>query len=256
MTRLGGTGFQPVKSGLLPALGANAPLSPPLPTRRKIRSRYYFRLKRSRIALIFRCNEKSIPQNLRRHRRRRLSRLPSHRPAFGAWPQGDRHRQLCHRQRGQHRAPRRQPQLQVHPAGRHGIYFPRCARELRLALCLAGQPGGLPGTAHPDTEGRLPGHPQGPRTGQAQKSPFSHRLHFRDLRGPPRASPPEEYWGNVNTIGPRGCYDESKRFAEAITMAYHREHQVATRIVRIFNTYGPRMRLNDGAWSRPSSARR
>ena len=56
----------------------------------------------------------------------------------------------------------------------------------------------------------------------------------------------EEYWGNVNTIGPRGCYDEAKRFAEAMTMAYHREHGVETRIVRIFNTYGPRMRLNDG----------
>jgi len=50
----------------------------------------------------------------------------------------------------------------------------------------------------------------------------------------------------VNTIGPRGCYDESKRFAEALTMAYHREHKIETRIVRIFNTYGPRMRLNDG----------
>ncbi len=56
----------------------------------------------------------------------------------------------------------------------------------------------------------------------------------------------ESYWGNVNPIGPRGCYDESKRFAEALTMAYHREHAVDTRIVRIFNTYGPRMRLNDG----------
>ncbi len=56
----------------------------------------------------------------------------------------------------------------------------------------------------------------------------------------------EDYWGNVSTIGPRGCYDEAKRFAEALTMAYHREHKVATRIVRIFNTYGPRMRLNDG----------
>ncbi|MDQ6631591.1 MAG: GDP-mannose 4,6-dehydratase, partial [Verrucomicrobiota bacterium] len=56
----------------------------------------------------------------------------------------------------------------------------------------------------------------------------------------------ENYWGNVNTIGPRGCYDEAKRFAEALTMAYHREHKVDTRIVRIFNTYGPRMRLNDG----------
>ena len=56
----------------------------------------------------------------------------------------------------------------------------------------------------------------------------------------------EDYWGNVNPIGPRGVYDEAKRFAEAITMAYHRFHKVDTRIVRIFNTYGPRMRLKDG----------
>lgn len=56
----------------------------------------------------------------------------------------------------------------------------------------------------------------------------------------------EDYWGNVNPIGPRGVYDEAKRFQEAITMAYHRFHGVETRIVRIFNTYGPRMRLNDG----------
>ncbi len=65
--------------------------------------------------------------------------------------------------------------------------------------------------------------------------------------GDPDVSPqPESYWGHVNPIGPRGVYDESKRFAEAITMAYHRYHGVDTRIVRIFNTYGPRMRLNDG----------
>ena len=56
----------------------------------------------------------------------------------------------------------------------------------------------------------------------------------------------EDYWGNVNPIGPRGVYDEAKRFAEAMTMAYHRYHGVETRIVRIFNTYGPRMRLGDG----------
>jgi dTDP-glucose 4,6-dehydratase len=56
----------------------------------------------------------------------------------------------------------------------------------------------------------------------------------------------EKYWGNVNPIGPRGVYDEAKRFAEAMTMAYHRYHGVDTRIVRIFNTYGPRMRPNDG----------
>ncbi|QDU84915.1 UDP-glucuronate decarboxylase [Planctomycetes bacterium Pla163] len=56
----------------------------------------------------------------------------------------------------------------------------------------------------------------------------------------------EDYWGNVNPVGPRGVYDEAKRFAEAMTMGYHRYHGVQTRIVRIFNTYGPRMRLNDG----------
>jgi dTDP-glucose 4,6-dehydratase len=56
----------------------------------------------------------------------------------------------------------------------------------------------------------------------------------------------EDYWGNVNPVGPRGVYDEAKRFAEAITMAYHRAHDVDTRIVRIFNTYGPRMRIDDG----------
>lgn len=68
-----------------------------------------------------------------------------------------------------------------------------------------------------------------------------------EIYGDPLVHPQnEDYWGNVSTIGPRGCYDESKRFAEALTMAYHREHQVETRIVRIFNTYGPRMRLNDG----------
>ena len=68
-----------------------------------------------------------------------------------------------------------------------------------------------------------------------------------EIYGDPLVHPQtEEYWGNVNTIGPRGCYDESKRFAEALVMAYHRAHGIPTRIVRIFNTYGPRMRLNDG----------
>lgn len=65
--------------------------------------------------------------------------------------------------------------------------------------------------------------------------------------GDPEVSPqPETYWGHVNSIGPRSVYDEAKRFSEALTMAYHRKHGVVTSIVRIFNTYGPRMRLNDG----------
>jgi dTDP-glucose 4,6-dehydratase len=68
-----------------------------------------------------------------------------------------------------------------------------------------------------------------------------------EVYGDPLVRPQsEEYWGNVNPIGPRGVYDEAKRFAEAITMAYHRFHGLNTRIVRIFNTYGPRMRLQDG----------
>ena len=68
-----------------------------------------------------------------------------------------------------------------------------------------------------------------------------------EVYGDPNIHPqPEEYWGNVNPVGPRGVYDEAKRFQEAMTMAYHTYHKVETRIVRIFNTYGPRMRLNDG----------
>lgn len=68
-----------------------------------------------------------------------------------------------------------------------------------------------------------------------------------EVYGDPMVHPQtEEYWGNVNPVGPRGVYDEAKRFQEAITMAYHTFHGVETRIVRIFNTYGPRMRLNDG----------
>lgn len=68
-----------------------------------------------------------------------------------------------------------------------------------------------------------------------------------EIYGDPKVHPqPETYWGNVNPIGPRAVYDEAKRFAEAITMAYHNYHSMETRIVRIFNTYGPRMRLDDG----------
>lgn len=68
-----------------------------------------------------------------------------------------------------------------------------------------------------------------------------------EIYGDPLVHPQtEDYWGNVNAIGPRGCYDEAKRFAEALTVAYQREHRMETRVVRIFNTYGPRMRMKDG----------
>jgi dTDP-glucose 4,6-dehydratase len=78
-----------------------------------------------------------------------------------------------------------------------------------------------------------------------------------EVYGDPLVHPqPESYWGHVNPVGPRGVYDEAKRFAEAMTMAYHRYHGVDTRIVRIFNTYGPRMRPATGASSPTSSCRR
>ena len=68
-----------------------------------------------------------------------------------------------------------------------------------------------------------------------------------EIYGDPSVNPqPESYWGNVNPIGVRGCYDEAKRFAEALTMAYHKKHKIDTKIARIFNTYGPKMRKNDG----------
>jgi len=68
-----------------------------------------------------------------------------------------------------------------------------------------------------------------------------------EVYGDPQIHPqPETYWGNVNPIGPRSVYDEAKRFSEALTMAYHRKHKIDVRIIRIFNTYGPRMRMNDG----------
>jgi len=101
---------------------------------------------------------------------------------------------------------------------------------------------------------RLCGPPRRPKRGDAAHSKRFATSHARfllastsEIYGDPLVHPQtEDYWGNVNPIGPRGCYDEAKRFAEAMTIAYHQEHGVKTRIVRIFNTYGPRMRLHDG----------
>ena len=117
----------------------------------------------------------------------------------------------------------------------------------RAALCLPGQPHRLSGTAHPDAEGGRAGHAQGAGPGQGQEAREFLLASTSEVYGDPLVHPQtEDYWGNVNPVGPRGVYDEAKRFAEAMTMAYHRYHGVDTRIVRIFNTYGPRMRLNDG----------
>ena len=121
------------------------------------------------------------------------------------------------------------------------------ARRLRSALRFAGQPGRLSETADPNAESRRARHAQRAGSGAGEKKPSIFLASTSECYGDPDVSPqPETYWGNVNPIGPRGVYDEAKRFAEAMTMAYHRYHGVDTHIVRIFNTYGPRMRLNDG----------
>ena len=102
--------------------------------------------------------------------------------------------------------------------------------------------------AHPIETLRVGAH----GTTNALEIARAHRARFflastSEVYGDPLVHPQTEaYWGNVNPVGPRSCYDEAKRFAEAMTMAYHRAHGVDTRIVRIFNTYGPRMRPNDG----------
>src|SRR3989338_5262985 len=80
-----------------------------------------------------------------------------------------------------------------------------------------------------------------------EKSAVFLQASTSEVYGDPQISPqPEAYWGNVNSIGPRSCYDEAKRYAEALVMAYHRKYKMDTKIVRIFNTYGPRMRVKDG----------
>ncbi|PTL81028.1 UDP-glucuronic acid decarboxylase family protein [Vitiosangium sp. GDMCC 1.1324] len=90
------------------------------------------------------------------------------------------------------------------------------------------------------------GTENGLRLAQAKGAVFL-QASTSEIYGDPLVHPQrEEYWGNVNSIGPRACYDEAKRYAEALTMVFHRSYGVRTRIVRIFNTYGPRMRLNDG----------
>ena len=90
-------------------------------------------------------------------------------------------------------------------------------------------------------------HAQHARAGAGQKSARFLLTSTSECYGDPLEHPQvETYWGNVNPVGLRSCYDESKRYAEALTMAYHRKHGVRTNIARIFNTYGPRMKLDDG----------
>ena len=122
----------------------------------------------------------------------------------------------------------------------------RRAGRLRLPPRCAGEPDRLPAAAAPLAQGRLVRHAQRARPREVKRARFLIAS-TSEVYGDPLVHPqPETYWGNVNPIGPRGVYDEAKRYAEAMTMAYHRQQGVDTRIVRIFNTYGPRMRPHDG----------
>lgn len=100
--------------------------------------------------------------------------------------------------------------------------------------------------SYSDFKGGFFGNAQFIRIGKGKKGSYFNCFYIRSLWRPIGSPQSEDYYGNVNTIGPRGVYDEAKRFMESITMAYHRFHGLETRIARIFNTYGPRMRLNDG----------
>ena len=122
----------------------------------------------------------------------------------------------------------------------------RRADRLRLPPRQPCEPDRLPAAAAADAEGRLARDAQRARPRQGQRSRFL-LASTSEVYGDPQVHPqPETYWGHVNPIGPRGVYDEAKRYAEALTMAYHRQQGVDTAIVRIFNTYGPRMRPHDG----------
>ena len=141
--------------------------------------------------------------------------------------------------------PRRR--IRLPPPRRQRADRRRRAARLRLPPRRAREPDRLPAPAAPLAEGRLLRHApraRASRSGSAHGSCSPRRARCTATR---EVHPqPETYWGNVNPIGPRGVYDEAKRYAEALTMAYHRQQGVDTAIVRIFNTYGPRMRPNDG----------
>ena len=120
------------------------------------------------------------------------------------------------------------------------------ASRLRFPFGFARQPGRLPGARYRDPAGRVAGLNELSRAGSKYNARFL-LASTSECYGDPLEHPQKEsYWGHVNPIGPRSVYDESKRFAEALTMAYHRYQKVDTHIVRIFNTYGPRLQINDG----------
>ena len=141
----------------------------------------------------------------------------------------------------------RHPEFEFQEPRRNPVRRGRRAGRLRPTTSrLAGEPDRLRAAPPPHPQGRLPGHLPDAGAGEVQAGPVPARLNLGGLRRPEIHPQSEDYWGNVNPIGPRGVYDEAKRYAEALTMAYHRQQGVNTCIARIFNSFGPKMRPHDG----------
>ena len=200
----------------------------------------------------------SAETRFRHHRRRRLPRLPSLRPPPRRGPPGHRASTTS--------SPATSTTSPTCAATRNFAFIKHDVTKLHLrrrarstTSCTSPRPPARSTTSNCPSR-RSRSARSAPTTPSAWPRPRGARFLLAstsEVYGDPLVHPQtEDYWGNVNPIGPRGVYDEAKRFAEAITMAYHRYHGVDTRIVRIFNTYGPRMRLQRRPrGARPSSAR-
>ena len=156
-------------------------------------------------------------------------------------------RQPAHGADGEPRRPARPPGVHVLALRRHELRARRRRGRRGAALREPGEPGRLPRAPDQDDEGRRRSAPTTCSGSSLAKGARFFLASTSEVYGDPQVHPqPEDYWGHVNPVGPRGVYDEAKRFAEALALAYHRSHDLDVRIVRIFNTYGPRLRPADG----------
>src|SRR5271155_538731 len=180
------------------------------------------------------------------HRRSRFSRLAPMRAAARKRLGSSLPRQSRYRQQFQRSPPPPASQISFRPPGCLALHRSPRPRRRRPAFRVARQPARLSEISHPNPKSRCLGHPQFPRPRHGEKCPLPPRLHFRMLRRSASQPPTRKLLGPRKSRRPPRRVRRIKRYAEAMTMAYHRYHGLDTRIVRIFNTYGPRMRLNDG----------
>ena len=191
-------------------------------------------------------------------RRRRLSRLPSLRAAAGAGPRGALRRQLLHRHARQHRAPARPPALRADAPRRHLPALRRGRRDLQPRLPGLADP--LPARPGADDEDQRARRDQHARPGQAASSAQILQASTSEVYGDPDVHPqPEDYWGNVNPIGPRSCYDEGKRCAETLFFDYHRQHRLRDQgrahLQHLRPAHAPERRPGGVELHRPGAAR-